>query len=173
MLPISFSTNFCEQKYVQRGLITIAIGCIGLFLLIVEEKWPNYASGPKFAPNSDSFWVRRFFNVCVWSTETKCCQYPPLHFLWTKIRSKWSDNDRHWLWRPLLAHFRRKMAQLCLWAKIRTKQWLVLGASAFQCMRAGFLWPKCAQFCLFTYPPRSKWASSEKMIFFCQNRHLL
>ena len=25
----------------------------------------NYASGPKSAPNSDSFWVRRLFNVCV------------------------------------------------------------------------------------------------------------
>ena len=28
------------------------------------------------------------------------------------------------------------------------------------------------QFCMFTYPPRSKWASSEKMIFFYQTRHL-
>ena len=28
------------------------------------------------------------------------------------------------------------MAQLCLWTKIRTKQWLVLGVSAFQCVRA-------------------------------------
>ena len=34
-------------------------------LLIFEEKWPNYASGPKSAPNSDLFWVRRLFNVCV------------------------------------------------------------------------------------------------------------
>ena len=32
---------------------------------------------------------------------------------------------------------------------------------AFQCMHAGFLYP-----CLFTYPPSSKWASSEKMILF-------
>ena len=47
--------------------------------------------------------------------------------------------------------FRRKMAQLCLWSKIRTKQWLVLGGSAFQCMRAGFLWSKCNNFvCLHT-----------------------
>ena len=46
------------------------------------------------------------------------------------------------------------MAQLCLWTEIRTKQWFDLGASAFHC--------------LFTYPTRSKWASSsfEKMIFF-------
>ena len=37
------------------------------------------------------------------------------------------------------------MAQLCFWTKIRTKQWLVLGASAFQCMR-GFLCTKCDNF---------------------------
>ena len=30
------------------------------------------------------------------------------------------------------------MVQLCLWIKIRTNQTLVLGVSAFQCMRAGF-----------------------------------
>ena len=52
--------NFCEQKFVQHGPITIAID-----LLIFEEKLPNYTSGPKSAPNSDSFWVRRLFNVCV------------------------------------------------------------------------------------------------------------
>ena len=44
------------------------------------------------------------------------------------------------------AHFRRKVAQLCLCNKIRTKQWLVLGASDFQCMRADFLCPKCDKF---------------------------
>ena len=52
------------------------------------------------------------------------------------------------------------MAQLYFWTKIRTKQSLVLSASAFQCM------PQMLQFCLFTYPSRSKWASSEKMFFF-------
>ena len=57
--------NFCEQKFVQHGPITIAIDCNGLTLLIFEEKWPNYASGPKSTPNSDSFWVRRLLNVCV------------------------------------------------------------------------------------------------------------
>ena len=56
---------FCEQKFVQHGPITIAIDCNGHSLLIFEEKWPNYASGLKSAPNSDSFWVRRLFNVCV------------------------------------------------------------------------------------------------------------
>ena len=57
--------NFCEQKFVQPGPITIAIDFNGLSLLIFEEKLPNYASGPKSAPNSDSFWVRRHFKVCV------------------------------------------------------------------------------------------------------------
>ena len=78
--------KFCEQKLVQHSPITIAIDCNGHSLSIFEEKWPNYASGPKYAPKSDSFWVNRF-SV-----------------------------------------------------------------------------PQMRQFCLFTYPPRWKWASSEKMI---------
>ena len=57
--------NFCEQKFVQHGPIMIAIDCNGFSLLIFVAKWPNCAFGPKSAPNSDSFWVRRFFNVCV------------------------------------------------------------------------------------------------------------
>ena len=57
--------NFCKQKFIQHGPITIAIDCNCLSLLIFEEKWPNYACGPKSAPNSDSFWVRRLFNVCL------------------------------------------------------------------------------------------------------------
>ena len=57
--------NFCDQKFVQHGPITIAIDCNGLSLLIFEEKWPNYAAGPKSAPNSGSFWVRRLLNVCM------------------------------------------------------------------------------------------------------------
>ena len=39
--------NFCEQNFVQHGPITIAIDYNGLSWLIFEEKWPNYASGPK------------------------------------------------------------------------------------------------------------------------------
>ena len=57
--------NFCEQKFVQHGPRTIAIDCNGLSLLIFEEKWLYYASGPKSAPNSDSFCLRRLFNVCM------------------------------------------------------------------------------------------------------------
>ena len=57
--------NFCEQKFVQYGPITIAINCKAHFLLIFGEKWPNYASDPKSAPYSDLFWVLRLFNVYV------------------------------------------------------------------------------------------------------------
>ena len=45
--------------------ITVAINCNSLSLLIFEETWTNYASRPKSAPNSDSFWLCRLFNVCV------------------------------------------------------------------------------------------------------------
>ena len=57
--------NFCEQKFVQHGPITIVIDCNGLSLLIFEEKLPNYVSGPKSARNSGSLRVPRLFNVCV------------------------------------------------------------------------------------------------------------
>ena len=83
--------NFCEQKFVQHGPITIAIDVNGLFLL---DKNPHQT-------------VTRF--ACV-------------------------------------------------------------GFVMYAC---GFFVPQMLQFCLFTYPPRSKWASSEKTIFFCRNRHLL
>ena len=58
--------NFCEEKFVQHGPITIVIVCNSLSLLIFGEKLSNYASGPKSASNNDSFWVHRLFNVCVW-----------------------------------------------------------------------------------------------------------
>ena len=92
--------NFCEQKFVQHGPITIGpIGCNGFFFL---------------------------------------------------------------------SHFRRKMAQLCLWTKIRTKQWLVLGASAFKCMRAGLLCPKCDNFaCLHIWQDQNE-LHLQRWFFFCQ-----
>ena len=58
-------SNFCEQKIRSTWPDNYRIDCNGLSLLIFEEKWPNYASGLKSAPNSDSFWVHRLFNVCV------------------------------------------------------------------------------------------------------------
>ena len=87
--------NFCEQKFVHYGPITIAIDCNGLSLLVFEGKWPNDASVPKSAPNSDLFGC--------------------------------------------------------------------FGFSKYACR---FTVPQIRQFCWLTYPPRSKWASSEKMIFF-------
>ena len=41
------------------------------------------------------------------------------------------------------------MPRLCLWNKIRTRQWLILGALDFQCIRAGFLCSKCDNFACF------------------------
>ena len=52
MLPISSSSIFVNKNFVQHDPLTIAIDCNGFSLLIFEEKWPNYAAGPKFAPNS-------------------------------------------------------------------------------------------------------------------------
>ena len=67
----------------------------------------------------------------------------------------------------LLTHFRRKMGQLCLWTKIRTKQWHVLGASAVQCMRAGFLCPKCDTFaCLRTRQDQNELHLKRWLFFF-------
>ena len=50
MVPISFSSIFVNKI---------------LSLLIFKEKFSNYASEAKSAPNSDSFWVLRLFNVCM------------------------------------------------------------------------------------------------------------
>ena len=92
-----FFFNFCEQKFVQHGPIMIAIDYNGLSLRIVEEKWPNYASGQN--PHKT---VTRF------------------------------------------------------------------GCFGFSMYACGFSVPQMLQFCLFTYLPRSKWASSEEMIFFAK-----
>ena len=58
------------------------------------------------------------------------------------------------------------MAQLSLRTKIRTKQWLVLGASAFQCTRAGFLCPKCDSFVCLHIRQKIKMSFSWKYDFF-------
>ena len=101
--------NFWEQKFVQYGPITIAIDCNGLSLLIFEEKWANYASGPKSAPNSAffSFWVRRLFNVCVGvfcaKKTTILFVYIPakieMSFIWKlpKLASPGSRSQAHFL----------------------------------------------------------------------------
>ena len=67
------------------------------------------------------------------------------------------------------------MAQLCLWIKIRNKQLLVLGASAFQCMHASFLCPKCDDFaCLHTRQDQNelhlkRWFFFAKIGIFCKS----
>ena len=86
ILPISF--NFCEQKFVQHGPITIAIDWNGLSLLIFEEKLPNYASGPKSAPNSDSFWVRRLSMYVCGFFVPQMRQF----CLWAKVSFIWKDD---------------------------------------------------------------------------------
>ena len=76
-----------------HGLITIAIDCSGLSLLIFEEKRLNYASGPKSASNSDSFLVRRLFNVCV---RIFCAPNAKILFVYIpatiKMRFSWKDD---------------------------------------------------------------------------------
>ena len=47
------------------------------------------------------------------------------------------------------------------------------GCIGFSIYACGFFVLQMRQFCLFTYSPRSKSASSEKLIFFCQNQYLL
>ena len=42
-----------------------------------------------------------------------------------------------------------------------------IGCVGFSMNACGFSVPQMQQFCLFSYPPRSKWASSEKMNFRC------
>ena len=64
-----------------------------------------------------------------------------------------------------------KMASPCSFSKKNTPimpldqypHQTVLGASMYAC---GFFLPQMRQFYLFTYPPKSKWASSEKTILF-------
>ena len=57
----------CSCGCVARSTVLLQtnVANILLSLLIFEEKWSNYASGPKSPPNSVSFWVRRLFKVCV------------------------------------------------------------------------------------------------------------
>ena len=62
ILPFNF---YEKKKFVQNGPITIAIDCNGLSLLAFSKKnGPIMPSGPKSAPNSDLFCVRRLLNVC-------------------------------------------------------------------------------------------------------------
>ena len=64
-LNVANPLKFLWRKIRSTWPITIAIDCNGLPLLIFQEKWSNYVAGPKSAPNNDSFWMRRIFNVCM------------------------------------------------------------------------------------------------------------
>ena len=131
-----------EHKFVQHGPITIAIDCNVLYLLIFEERWPTYASGPKSAPNRTQ---KQTPNIecsfgCVARSAVLLKPNVVNIFRFNFYEQKFKNKTR--------------------------KQWLVLGAPAFQYMCAGFFVPQMRQFCLFTYPPRSKLVSSEIWFFF-------
>ena len=79
--------NFCEQKFIQHGPLTVAIDCNDLSLLILEENWPNYVFGPKSAPNTDLFWVHRLINVCV---RGFCAPNATILLVYIPPRSKWA-----------------------------------------------------------------------------------
>ena len=66
--------------------------CNGLSLLIFDEKWPNYASGPKSAPNSDSFWVRRLFNVSLRVFFAQNATILLVYYIPSKIKILWKDD---------------------------------------------------------------------------------
>ena len=62
MLPISYSSIFVNKNSFNMARYRSQLTLRAHFR---RKKWPNYASWLKSAPNSDSFWVRRLFNVCV------------------------------------------------------------------------------------------------------------
>ena len=102
--------NFCEQKFVQLGPIKIVIDCNGLSLFIFEENLANYASGPKFAPNSDSFRGRRLFNICLLVFCTPKCN----NFACWHIRQ--DQNELHlkrWLSASSVSRSQSHLAQRC------------------------------------------------------------
>ena len=96
--------NFANNLYlVQHVKIPIAIDCNVLSLLIFEEKWPNYASGP----SSDSFRVRRLFNVCVrvfWASSEKMIFFAKIGIFCKSIAGPLSEAKTHWIdnWHQLV-----------------------------------------------------------------------
>ena len=78
--------NFCKQKFVQHAPIMITIDCNGHFLLIFEEKCPNYATGLKF--------LRRPFSVCVW---VFCAPNVKIGIFCKSIACPLSEAKTHWM----------------------------------------------------------------------------
>ena len=60
-------------------------------MLIFEEKWSNYASGPKSTPNSGSFWVRLLLYVRV---QVLCAPNATilLDYIPAKVKIIWKDD---------------------------------------------------------------------------------
>ena len=99
MMPISSSSIFVK-KIVQHGPITSAIDCNGLSLLIFEEKCTSYVSGPKSAPNSNSFWFRFRFNVCF---RVFCAPNGTILFVYIPAKIKMSFNWKYIFFLPKFA----------------------------------------------------------------------
>ena len=66
---------------------------------IVAPRWPNNISS---AADNVIFKIRAQNIECSRPVETKYCQYPPIQFLWIKIRSAWPDNG------PFFCSFSKK-----------------------------------------------------------------
>ena len=85
--------NFCEQKFVQYGPITICINYYGLSLLFFEEKGLNYASGPKSTPKQ---WL--VLGVLVFQCMSagflcpKCDNFACLHTRQDQMSFIWEDD---------------------------------------------------------------------------------
>ena len=94
--------------------------------------------------------------LTVWHVASPCWyQMLPISFSSIFVNKKSFNMARYRLTiTTSFAHFRRKMDQLCVWTKIRTKHLLVL---AVQCMRTGFLCPKCDNFvCLHSHQDQNE-----------------
>ena len=64
---------------------------VSIKVVLKMETWHNYVSGPKSAPNSDSFWLLRLFKVslrvfCGLNATILLVTYPP--------RSKWASSEK-------------------------------------------------------------------------------
>ena len=95
--------NFCEQRFVQHGPITIAIDCTGLSLLIFEEKWPNSVSRSKIRTKQWPVLYASAFQ-CAGFLCPKCDNFPCLH---TR-----QDQNKPYLKRWLFSAVSRSQAHL-------------------------------------------------------------
>ena len=87
-------------------------------------------------------------------------------------RSKWASSEKRFFLAKSASSVNRSHAHLAKRIHNRTKHWLVLRASRFQCTHAGFLCPKCDNFaCLNTRQDQN--VLHLKNCCFCQNLHLL